>query len=247
MGRLTAASSYELELFKRKHYRRFFMLTFDAGLELDPVQATHDFLQNHATSLEPSALPIPEELLLVYLRRDAHGDSPLTPEEIKVLSEVLRNPTDAIIEISKGLITRHVRLSKSASIGFAELLEMFIEALGKPKRRGRTTEQYADRNQIIRLAVERLTKAGLKKFGGDLPACEIVSDELCRVGHPISADGVRKIVDAGGAKAINDEMVDLAIAAALEGMSVEKIRARDDAWLVIEDFGKKEGYIPSSD
>lgn len=245
--RRLAASNYEMNLIKNKQYLRFYMLTFDAGLERDPVQATRDFLENSAYCLEPSDLPIPEPLRVVYLRRDAYGESSLTFEEISVLSEVLGSPTDTIIEISKKLITSHVRLSEKPCPAFSDLLELFFEALEKPKRRGRTSEQYADRNSTISSAVKRLINAGFKKTGGDFPACAVVSDELCRLGHPISADGVRKIVDAHRPPPVNDEMFNMVVTAASEGMSADEIRSRDEAWLFLEELGKKEGYIPSGD
>ncbi|WP_299872685.1 hypothetical protein [uncultured Sulfitobacter sp.] len=240
-------SRHASALLETEQYQRFYTLVFDAAIERDPVTATHDYLFENRDSLEASISLLQDELRIVFLRRVTYGKSALTQDEIQAISDALTAPDDAAIEAARELLVDHLALSETSPSNLSGVFQKLFSAMDNPKRAGRKSTAYASRNHVICSAVNRLMKAGLTKIGQGQSACQIVSDEMCKLGFPLSIDGVRKVLDGAKPGSVNPEEVDMVIAKASEGFSQKELQERKDAWDRLEEIGKKEGYIPSSD
>ncbi|MCF3592470.1 hypothetical protein LZG00_00465 [Rhodobacteraceae bacterium LMO-12] len=242
-----AISEFADGLLERQEYLRFFMLEFNASIERDPVTATRDFLFDNKTSLDPNPDLLPDGIRLVYLKRQTYGKSTLTVSEIEAIAEALERPNRKVVSTAKALLLDHLSLSNAPPRSALPLLEKLFTAIENPRSRGRSATYNINRNSVINFAVQRLTSSGLTKTGVNGSACDIVADELCRIGYPISADGVRKIVDALKGHVSEREEVEMVMDVIRQGVSPELAEKQEDAWRVLEGIGKKMGYIPSND
>ncbi len=240
-------SDFAYELLENEEYLRFFMLAYHASIDRDPITATRDYLFEHAAALAPNPTLLPDGIRSVFLRRITYGKSLLEPSEIDIILNSLGQPDDKIISAARELVLDHLSLSDSPPRDVLPILERLFTALDKPRRKGRSATYNNGRNYIISTAVRRLVAAGLYKTGVGGSACDIVGAELCRMGHPISADGVRKIVDAFSVEAVSSEEVEM-VRHVLRQDTSDKLEAkREESWRFLSELGKKLGYIHSND
>jgi hypothetical protein len=229
---------------------RFFMFEFDAGIDRDPITATRDFFSDklNAKGLEPRKNMLPEGVVRTISQRiHAYGERQLTEDELADISEALNCADKVTLKTAKNLVRMHIKQTQEMSPRLVRLLEVLLDHPFSMKRRGRVRAHNENRNFVIHKAVKRLTAAGLSKIGTELSACEIVSGELCRLGYPLTADAVRKIVDSYLPSRSHEEELTLTRAEMMKGVSEETLETVRQWRREMYELGKKMGYIPSSE
>ncbi len=231
----------------KEEYLRYYMLVFDASIEKNPALATRDFLTDKEDDLKPNRVAAPDEIRLIYLRRVTYGKSALTDGEVELISTALERPDENTIRIARELIHDHLSLCRNSDSKIADIVEQMIDAVKGPKLKGRKIEYYKNRNSVIARAVQRLIASGFNKTGEKNSACSTVSDELSRMGYPLSADAVRKVFDTELKNQQSREEIELAGTKMREVWGEDWAEEHRSAMRQIEDLGKKLGYIHSSD